>query len=286
MNSLVLSNNFLTSKNTLDDFIKNSRNYPSITQQETVELYKKYEDTKDNSHLYPVLLSNLKSVVNMAAFYKKKTFNSMISLFDLIQSGCIGLLKAIELYDYTKNDNFSAYSSSHIRGAIFDYLKDNSAFFKLTTKPEFRVFSNYSKINKKIGNKNYLSQTDYSDLCNELDVTKSDIDNVIGKMNSRYVDNYKTEDGETLDIFDMLSNTNNDDPLDILLYEEYENLIDVIHENLHKLNERELDLITGRYLTDKKVQFKYYAEKYNISIERVRQLEVSAINKLKNSIKI
>lgn len=270
-------------KNSIETFINSCFKYDDIDNETTISLFKTFEEYKDITVLYPVVYAHLKLAVAIAKKIKRNTYT--ISLYDLVQSACIGLLNAVKSYNYTLNVPFSAYAQFYIKGEVFNYLKDNFAFFKFTTKGEFKVFFNFSLINKRLSNnnKNQLTEKDYLELTEQLNVTKQDIDLVIGKFNSLY-SNYYLNDGEEVNILDNVEAHYLSNPVDIIEYEEYENSIDIIQKSITNLSDREQDIINGRYITDKKLPFKHYAEKYNISIERVRQIENDAITKLRKMV--
>lgn len=257
----------------LETFIRTAMQFPDITDAELKLAYANYSHTNDSSTLQSVVMSHLKLVIKYAYIIDK----NRRMLGDLIQAGCIGLMQAVTRYDISTNIPFSAFSRFHIRSEMFKHLIEHSTFFKIaTTKPELKVFYNYAKVQRYLVNKESLSEEDLTFLAEDLDVPKNVIITMADKMKSRYAD----------DINDM----GDDDPisigsspLEVIVYEEYENTVDYIRENIHLLNDdRLIDIIKGRYFQEKQIPFKHFAEKYGISIERVSQLEKQAIAKLKS----
>lgn len=262
----------LIKANNLETFIQSAMKFPDITDTELKCAYNTYNETNDKSALQPVILAHLKLVIKYAFTIDK--YRSMLG--DLIQAGCIGLLKAATSYDVSTNIPFSAFSKFHIRSEMFQHLVTHTTFFKIaTTKPELKVFYNYAKVQRCLVNKESLTENDLNMLSLDLDVPKETISLMIEKMKARYADDIYDEN--TVEPISIGSS-----PLEVIEYEEYENTIDYIRANVHLLNDdRLVDIIKGRYFQEKQIPFKHFAEKYGISIERVSQLEKQAIAKLK-----
>lgn len=262
----------LIKSNNLETFVSSAMNFPDISDVQLKAAYNNYNKTNDKSVLQLVILSHLKLVVA----YAFKVDKQRKMLGDLIQAGCVGLLKASTNYEVSTNIPFSAYARFHIRREMFDHLITYTTFFKIaTTKPELKVFFSYAKIQKCLTNKESLSEEDLELLSSDLEVPKATITIMVNKMKARFVDDiYEMETNEPISI--------NSSPLELIEYEEYETTLDYIRENIYFLNDdRLVDIIKGRYFSEKQIPFKHFAEKYGISIERVSQLEKQAINKLR-----
>lgn len=281
MGELTLLGKKLTT-NTVETFIKNAWGYPDISLADTVAIFEEFNETKNRFVLEPLILANLKQVCAIALNIKRKTFD--IHLHDLVQAGCVGLMTAIGTYNWTLNVAFSTHAYNYIRGEIFTYLTNNFTYFKFS-KEELKVFYHYSKVNKRLSRKDSLSVFDLDELSKEFNTTPDVVNTVVDKMNSRFMTQvYGDDDTEDDMTIQPIADTSLCNPEDIMVYEEYENAIDLIHSSLHILTDRENDIISGRYLAEKKLPFKHYAEKYNVSIERIRQIESDAINKLKKKL--
>ncbi|HQJ60375.1 MAG TPA: sigma-70 family RNA polymerase sigma factor, partial [bacterium] len=114
------------SSNTISSYIHSVLSVPDISREDEVELFKKFRENGDKEAAQILVLSNLKLVVNLA--YKFRKFRDVT---DLIQEGNIGLMKAVEKYDYQRGYKFSTYATWWIRQAVARGIADQGRTIRL-----------------------------------------------------------------------------------------------------------------------------------------------------------
>lgn len=137
---------YIEDENTLRRYLREMGNIPMITMEEEVELAKKIAEG-DEEAKKRLINANLRLVVSIA----KKYTNKGLQLEDLIQEGNLGLLKAIEKYDYTKGYKFSTYATWWIRQAITRAIADQSKTIRIPMHI-IEMTSNYLRIHKELTN--------------------------------------------------------------------------------------------------------------------------------------
>ena len=214
-------------------------------------------------------LGNLKLVLSILKKYNNRNEN----MDDLFQIGCIGLVKAIDNFDLSYGVKFSTYSVLMIEGEIRKYLRDNSTIrvsrsVKDTAYKVLKYKNEYSLINGK--------EPDIEEISNKLDIPKEDIifsleatKNIISYFEPIYDDG-----GETIYLFDQLSDAENDNKVvdDIL-----------IKDAINSLKEKEKRIIYDRYVYGK-TQIEL-SEELNISQAQVSRIEKNALSNIKKLIK-
>lgn len=252
--------------------------YQVLSHDEEIELFKKIKE--DNLEARNTLInSNLKLVVYIAKNYT----NRGLSFLDLIQEGNLGLMSAIDKFDYTKGYRFSTFATYSIRQNILQALYQNSHIIRI---PQYLIedLKKISDAEKKLTN--ILSRAPTSEeIAKELnyEFSAKKIDEIKSYDSQTVSLDKKLDDNETT-ISDFIQDDINDDPYQftnkILNYENMDKLLSV-------LSDREKEVIRYRYgfKDDKKYSLTEIGKIFNISSERVRQIEEKALLKLKKYLK-
>lgn len=281
MSGLSLTNQDIPniSNGSLDEYIRYVNSIPLLTSEEEYNLAKQWRLEENVEAARYLVLSHLRLVVYISRSY----MGYGLALADIIQEGTIGLMKAIKRFDERKNVRLVTFATYWIRAEINEYVIKNWRIVRtVTTKAQRKLFFNLRSNKQNIGG--YLSNIEANDIATNLDV---DVADVI-EMNTRLSGNdvaINAEDNE-LAPETWLSNENTT-PESILDKKQLDRLqTDGILEGLSNLDERSKDIIQQRWLCDEKDQLTLHqlANKYNISAERVRQIEASALKKMRLAI--
>lgn len=231
------------------------------------ELIKKYQSENDINARNKVITMNMGYLHLLASRYHGIMYD------DLIQEGVIELIKTIKNYDTHYDTSLISFSHNALSGAMNRYfLRNMDVVHKYTTKPLLKMVRNASKY--------YFDGSDDYKIMKELNVTKQELQRFQGIQHSSLEIDH--------DDFDFhIPGKDTDNPLTIILNEEYDANIVKIQNAIDNLDARCKDIIIGRWLNyDITHTLGYYAEKYGISGERVRQLEKNSIKRISSMVAI
>jgi len=267
----------------LDAYIQEVNKIPMLSLEEERELAFAYRDEDDLEAARRLVLAHLRFVVHVAKGYA----GYGLQLGDLVQEGNIGLMKAVKRFDPDREVRLVSFAVHWIRAEMHEFILRNWRIVKVaTTKAQRKLFFNLRKSKKRLG---WLNMDEVNTVAENLGVKPE----VVMEMESRL-------SGQDVG-FDLSSDSDDDDkpwvaPAAFLeshtdspeLTAEADDLEDhhhaLLYEGLDQLDERSQDIIRCRWLTDDKVTLQELADRYGVSAERIRQLEVNAMNKMRASL--
>ena len=267
----------------LDAYIQEVNKIPMLTLEEEQDLAQRYRDHDDLEAARRLVLAHLRFVVHVAKGYT----GYGLQLGDLVQEGNIGLMKAVKRFDPDREVRLVSFAVHWIRAEMHEFILRNWRIVKVaTTKAQRKLFFNLRKSKKRLG---WLNMEEVNTVAHDLGVKPE----VVMEMESRL-------SGQDVR-FDLSSDSDDDDAprvtpaaflqsdsdtpevaLEMEDLESHQNSL--LYEGLGQLDERSQDIIRSRWLTDQKSTLQELADRYGVSAERIRQLEVNAMNKMRASI--
>ncbi|APC97166.1 RNA polymerase sigma factor RpoH [Francisella frigiditurris] len=273
----------VVSDNNLSGYLSYINKLPILSEKEEYELAQKYRHEKDIDAAQKLVLAHLRFVAKIA-----RSFSGYgLSTADLIQEGNIGLMKAVSKFDPDQGVRLVSFAVHWIKAEMHDYVLKNWKIVKVaTTKSQRKLFFNLRSSKDKLG---WLNNQDVKEIAEELGVKEETVIEMEKRMcqGDTSLDlPYQNDDGqennqESLYLEDKSSNIEHQ----IVQQDYYDNFKTVIKDVLGGFDSRTKDIILSRYLIEKKATLQDLAKKYNISAERVRQIEEEALIKLKKAIK-
>ena len=266
----------------LDAYIQEVNKIPILTLEEEQELAHRYLDDGDLDAARRLVLAHLRFVVHVAKGYS----GYGLQLGDLIQEGNIRLMKAVKRFDPERQVRLVSFAVHWIRAEMHEFILRNWRIVKVaTTKAQRKLFFNLRKSKKRLG---WLNMKEVNTVANDLGVKPE----VVLEMESRL-------SGQDIG-FDLSSDSDDDDrpyvapsaflmsqsespEAEIVASDMKEHQNGLLYQGLKQLDERSQDIIRSRWLTDSKATLQTLADRYEVSAERIRQLEVNAMNKIKAS---
>lgn len=272
--------NALALREPLNVFLKEIEKYPVLSKEEEYKLAVRYSEEKDLEAANTLVVSNLRFVVKIASEYLSYGF----PLSDLVQEGTIGLMKAVKKFDPYKGYRLISYAVWWIRAGIQNHIMKFWSHVKIgTTQAQRKLFHKIGRAKKELNiENNEMTENEVRKVANLFGVKDKDVIDMEFRMASRdfSLDSASTEDN-TVTYLDILSDgrANQEDVLQSLETDELAN--EGISYGLKKLSPREQKVIESRYLKNPPEKLRELGEELGISKERVRQIEVNALKKLK-----
>lgn len=265
----------------LEAYLQYVNQIPLLTAEEEHELAVKLQQNNELSAAKRLILSHLRYVARVAKGYQ----GYGLPLADLIQEGNIGLMKAVRRFNPNMGVRLVTFAMHWIKAEIHEYILRNWRIVKVaTTKAQRKLFFNLRNLKKRLG---WMTQQEVNDIAQDLKVKPE----TVREMEMRLATSDASFDGHDDDdedhhhlapagfIEDMRYN-----PAQQLENADWsEQSSDTIYQALGQLDERSQDIIRTRWLDENKLTLQDLADKYQISAERVRQLEKQAMQKLRNA---
>ncbi len=267
------------SGDSLKIFLHQIKDIPLLTQEEEIELGKRIKENKDKEAIDKLITSNLRLVIKVA----KKYMGIGIPLIDLIQEGVIGLQIAAEHYDYTLDFKFSTYATYWIRQRISKSIIDNSKTIRLPAN----VINDMAQLNKRKAEfiEEYGREPNFVELSEMTDMDQDKLLDICQvQQGTVSLDAIIPGDDNDSSIADYVNDNTTITP------EEYSREVskkEAILDVLSTLDDREKDILVKRFGLDNGIQksLDQVGEMVGLTRERVRQIEISALTKLRNPVR-
>ncbi|RJP83630.1 MAG: sigma-70 family RNA polymerase sigma factor [Desulfobacteraceae bacterium] len=262
----------------LQRYLSEISRYDLLTREQEVSLGKRVQEEDDPEAAYILVTANLRLVVKIALEFQRVW---MQNLLDLIQEGNIGLMQAVKKFDPYKNVKFSYYASFWIKAYILKFIMDNwrlvkigttqgqrKLFFKLKKEKQRLIEQGFDPKPKLLSERLGVSEREIVDMDQRLDGWDVSLDAPVkNDSDTERIDFLKTA---TESIEDQVAKKE----IETILHEK-------IKEFKKSLTGRELEIFNIRIFSDNPLTLQEIGDKYDISRERVRQVEKNIIKKMK-----
>lgn len=280
-----MANTFSLSKYNVTDsfdlYQREIRAFPSLTAEEEFELGTKLKLNNDLEAAKKLILSHLKLVIKIARSYS----GYGLPVSDLVQEGNVGLMKAVKKFNVDKGVRLVSYAIFWIKAEIQEYVVKNWRLVKnATTKAQRKLFFNLRSMKKTL---KPLSIDEIQSIANDLNVKESDVKEMEYRMNGQELTIDYSDDDSDEDSFRPISyledkSLNPHDALDESQTES--NNLELLKNAMTTLDQRSESIIKARWLSEDKAKtLNHLAKKFNVSAERIRQIEKIAMDKLKTT---
>jgi len=264
----------------VNSYISKIANSPILSAEEEKALAVRLIQDKDLGAAKQLIMSQLRFVVHIARSYT----GYGLPLADLVQEGNLGLMKAVKRFDPEKGVRLISFAVHWIRAEIHEYVIRNWRIVKVaTTKAQRKLFFKLRSSKKQL---NWFNPEEVDSIATRLDVKPETVVEMESRMHGH--------DSS----FDMPNSSSADDdyamsPADYIFDETAtpEHIVtgnnqrdtdyDALHQSLSLLDDRSRSILRRRWLSDSKATLQELATEYNVSPERIRQIEKNAMNKVK-----
>ncbi len=267
--------------NSIEAYTHSVNQISVLTAEEEQKLGIRYKEQEDLDAAQKLVMAHLRFVVHIARGYS----GYGLAHADLIQEGNIGLMKAVKRFDPTMGVRLVSFAVHWIRAEIHEFILKNWRIVKVaTTKAQRKLFFNLRSSKKRLG---WFSDQEVNTVAETLGVSTRDVLEMESRLSGRDVGFDGAPDSDDDDaVYVAPSSYLEDVRFEPSVQAEKEQWTEQSNKRLYHalqgLDERSQDIISARWLGDQKKTLQELADKYEVSAERIRQLEKNALNKLKN----
>lgn len=282
MQSMALT---LPQSGSIESYVQSAYSIPMLTADQEYKLASRLHNENDLNAAQDLIMSHLRFVIHIAKGYS----GYGLPQADLIQEGNVGLMKAVKRFNPEVGVRLVSFAVHWIKAEIHEFVLKNWRIVKIaTTKAQRKLFFNLRKNKKRLG---WFNQEEVNGVAETLGVSTKDVLEMESRMSHAdqafdLTDN--DDDSSSYSSSFAPAQYLQDDSSDLSDSVENDNWNNHVNNQLSNaiitLDERSQDIIRSRWLVENKATLQELADKYQISAERVRQLEKNALTKLKGGI--
>ena len=269
----------ISNEGALTAYLAQIKKFPMLDAEEEYMLAKNWKSTGNVKSAEKLVTSHLRLVAKIAMGYK----GYGLPVSEMISEGNVGLMQAVKKFEPEKGFRLATYAMWWIKASIQEYILRSWSLVKMgTTTAQKKLFFNLKKIKNQIAPRSEgdLKDEDVKNIAQRLDVSEKEV----VSMNRRLSGKEKSlnapvgEDGDEWQ--DWVVDNEMDQELKFAQQEEMEQRKDLLRDSIKILNDREKEILYARRLTDDPKTLEDLSKKFNISRERIRQIENKAFEKL------
>ena len=261
----------------IEGYIQAVSTIDMLSADEERELAVRLREDEDIDAARKLVMSHLRFVVHIAKSYS----GYGLPQADLIQEGNIGLMKAVKRFDPSVGVRLVSFAVHWIKAEIHEFVLKNWRIVKVaTTKAQRKLFFNLRKAKKRLG---WFSHEEVQTVANELGVSTKEVLQMEARMSSQdQAFDLSADDDENGSFAPVqyLEDKSEDVESSVINDDWDANATKRLYSAMKTLDERSQDIIETRWLADDKTTLQDLADKYQVSAERVRQIEKNAMKKL------
>ncbi len=254
---------------------------PSLETEEEFELARRYH-SGDEEAGYVLISAHLRLVVKIANEFRRKWTENVL---DLIQEGNVGLVKALNKFDPDRGIFFSYYASFWIRAYMMKFILDNWRIVKVgTTRAQRKLFYNLGREKQRLESMGITADPD--SISESLDVSRTEVVEMIQRLGQNDLSlDMPQNDGSDAVLMDLIPDTGIGAEEIVLQTETARLLQENINELMPRLSDKERDIVRLRLLSENPLTLREIGEKYGLSRERIRQIEVKVLARIKSHVR-
>ena len=273
------------SEGNLARYLQEIRRFPMLAPEEEFMLAKRWREHEDTEAAHKLVTSHLRLVAKIAMGYR----GYGLPLNELISEGNVGMMQAVKRFDPDRGFRLATYAMWWIRAAIQEYILHSWSLVKIgTTAAQKKLFFNLRKLKGQLQaiEEGDMSPETVAKIATELDVPEADVVSMNRRLASpdHSLNAPLRAEGEG-EWQDWLVDDREDQETALADREELGKRRKLLSKAMGALNERERHILTERRLREEPTTLEDLSQHYNISRERVRQIEVRAFEKLQKAIK-
>ena len=266
----------------LNRYMQEIRKFPMLEPEEEYMLAKSWVEKQDTAAAHKMVTSHLRLAAKIAMGYR----GYGLPQAEVVSEANVGLMQAVKRFDPEKGFRLSTYAMWWIRAATQEYILRSWSLVKLgTTSAQKKLFFNLRKAKNRIGalEEGDMRPENVARIAHDLGVTETEVISMNRRMSGgdASLNAQVGSEGEgTMQWQDWLEDEDADQAGDYEARDELEARREMLADAMDVLNDREKDILVQRRLSDKPVTLEDLSGQYDVSRERIRQIEVRAFEKL------
>ncbi|MBL4617487.1 MAG: RNA polymerase sigma factor RpoH [Robiginitomaculum sp.] len=275
----------LTPEASLSRYLTEIRKFPMLEKGEEFMLANRWIEHQDSDAAHKMVTSHLRLVAKIAMGYR----GYGLPIGEVISEGNVGLMQAVKKFEPAKGFRLATYAMWWIRASIQEYILRSWSLVKMgTTAAQKKLFFNLRRMKgqMKAIDEGDLRPDQVEEIATKLGVTETEVISMNGRMaggDASLNAPIRSQDGESGQWQDWLEDENQiDQETAIAESNEHSTRMSLLNEAMQSLNAREQDIIRQRKLSDEPKTLEELAKVYDVSRERIRQIEVRAFEKLQS----
>ena len=271
---------------TLSIYLNEIKKFPMLSAEEEYTLATRLRIHGDTDAAHQLVTSHLRLVAKLAMGYK----GYGLPITDIMSEGNVGLMQAVQKFDPEKGFRLATYALWWVKAAMQEYILRSWSLVKIgTTAVQKKLFFNLRRAKNQIQayEDGDLNPENLEKISKQLNVPEKEVVNMNRRLSGADPSlnaKISSDDGSQTEWQDWIEADTPNQEEEYAEKEEDSIRKDLISESLNVLNERELDIVQTRRLSEETTTLEELSEKYDISRERVRQIEVRALEKIKEEI--
>jgi len=271
----------------LNRYLQEIRKFPLLEPEEEYMLAKRWVEDQDTEAAHKMVTSHLRLAAKIAMGYR----GYGLPQAEVISEANVGLMQAVKRFDPEKGFRLATYAMWWIRASIQEYILRSWSLVKLgTTSAQKKLFFNLRKAKARIGalEDGDLRPENVKQIATDLGVTEDEVISMNRRLSGGDASLNATvgsDEDSSMQWQDWLEDEGADQASEYEERDELDARRELLAEALDVLNDREKDILTQRRLADKPVTLEELSGQYNVSRERIRQIEVRAFEKLQKKMR-
>ncbi|MBQ75227.1 MAG: RNA polymerase sigma factor RpoH [Gammaproteobacteria bacterium] len=261
----------------LQEYLDTASQIPILSKEQEVDLFLRFQEHEDLDAARKIVMSHLRYVIYIARGYA----GYGLPLEDIIQQGNVGLMKSVKKFSLDHDVRLVSFAVHWIKAEIHEYILRNWKIVKVaTTKAQRKLFFNLRKAKRGLG---WFNRSEVEQVANDLGVKPAEVVEMEARLTNR------DESFEPVDYDDeknfspsaFITVGESEDPANVTAERQITNIQNQgLIEGLASLDDRARDIVKSRWLSNEKATLKQLSAKYGVSLERIRQIEVKAFEKI------
>ena len=285
MNSKTVNKNIpsIALEGSLSNYLAQIKKFPMLTAEDEYMLAKSWKERGDLKSAQKLVTSHLRLVAKIAMGYK----GYGLPVSELVSEGNIGLMQAVKKFDPEKGFRLATYAMWWIKASIQEYILRSWSLVKMgTTTAQKKLFFNLKKLKNQLApnNNGDLKVEHVNEISKRLNVKKEEVISMnrrlLGKEKSL---NNTIKDDSGDEWQDWIVDDSITQEAKLSNEQEFSNRKKIMHDSMNVLNSREKEILVSRRLTENQSTLENLSKKYNLSRERIRQIESKAFEKLQKA---